>query len=486
MQHRTVLVTCLLALLAWAGCDERPVADSTTTLTGPMMARGGVDACDTKSARTREYFQDRADRQAVDALFRDLAAACVDGDGASAATIGFAILETVESARAARTTGLPDDGATVVAVAWNLMAPFLCEGQADCTAPPIGPDGTALELVAGALDLQGAFGVRSAGSDPVISWGNDDPLVPIPLPYWGVEPFTVGVAWSAVIPGGRGMILGSPDLGLAGALNETSLGAEVAYDWTVLPWYQDVSGAEPVSVAVCADTGDPILKEKIAHKGTLLQDGRPATWCGSFTDPLLAASAGSRLARLAAAVLPFWPRPLNAGALKESGAGKAVEFSPYWGYEVDPEGLVAFLAPPARSKVGQPICAAAPEGGCAGPIRVHLTTKNLSPFSGGESVTLVITAKDNNGSWTMSGTPVGSPVPEPGDGYGLVYEWTDLTLDKPGGYELYVYRTDADGCVVDEAGAPVVDPATGGPVCGENTIGLDFPAVSSEKFIVDP
>jgi hypothetical protein len=117
-----------------------------------------------------------------------------------------------------------------------------------------------------------------------------------------------------------------------------------------------------------------------------------------------------------------------------------------------------------------------------GAILVHLTTSNRSRLSGDETVYIRITAEDNNGSWNLIGDVVGDKVSV--DGYGLVYGWTDLSLDKPGAYKLHTYYTSAAGCPIDDDGTPLADDCPGDGY--ENTVGIAFPAASSEKFIVNP
>jgi hypothetical protein len=117
-----------------------------------------------------------------------------------------------------------------------------------------------------------------------------------------------------------------------------------------------------------------------------------------------------------------------------------------------------------------------------GAILVHLTTSNRSRLSGDETVYIRITAEDNNGSWNLIGDVVGDKVSV--DGYGLVYGWTGLKLDKPGAYKLHTYYTSAAGCPIDDDGTPLADDCPGDLY--ENTVGIAFPAASSEKFIVNP
>ena len=148
--------------------------------------------------------------------------------------------------------------------------------------------------------------------------------------------------------------------------------------------------------------------------------------------------------------------------------------------------------------MNEPVCAVATAPGATtcpenGGIRVHLTTSNDSPLSGEETVYLRITAEDNNGSWELTVEPEeGQRVENPGAPYGLVYEWTNIKLDKPGAYKLHTYYTDWQGYVyLDDGSHLLIEPEglpddPGNWVQGTNTVGIDFPAASSQKFIVNP
>lgn len=514
MRVRLPLLAVLAAALIWVGCEEQADSTGDSDLLGPVFAKGGAQ-CDTKGAPVRDYFLEKDTRSRVNEAFRDLATGCANfNEGDLAVTSGFAILAEVEQARNAKAAGDPADGALVVAVAWNVMQPWVCAATTatNCDAPRIGPGGIEISDVEDALDLQGAFGVRYAGSDPVISSGNDHPDVVIPVPYWGIEPFSSTLGWSDVLPGGRALIMGYPDLDPVSGLSELPLGAEVAYDWTVLPWFEPTTGIEPLSVTVCAEA-TPGNKEKVAHRGTFLEDGRDS-WCDAFNsaidDPLLTASGlGADVIQFARSVIPFWPDNLHATALGKSGSGKATEFSPYFGYQLDPEGLAEFITVPGNATAFDPYLQNDPSGSnliCAAgatilddattcppgsEIRVHLTTSNRSPLSGDETVFVVVTAQDNNGSWEMYGTVEGARDDNPGldpEGkpYGLVYAWNDLALDKPGAYKLHTYRTDAFGCVFDDDGNRLVDQDGVEIPCGPNSVGIAFPAATSVKFNVNP
>lgn len=478
MRHRLSIAACWVALLVSAACYDNPISSSDSPASIQFAARS-ASQCDTRSAPVRDYFTLKADQQTIGELFRALSAACTDGNRAAALQNGFAILEIVEVAREAKNTGQPSAGAQVVAVAWNVMQPFVCPASlSNCYAPTLPAQGLSLENLASALDVQGAFGIRSSGDEPVISYGNAS--ASLPLPYWGVAPLA-GSSWDQVLPDGRALIVGFPNYTASSGLNEQAFGSAVAYDWTVLPWYSPPDETKALSVTVCVTQGaSNTQKHKVAHGGALLEDAQDS-WCDNFTDPLVAATLRSRFESLASVLVPLWPQRLEAMITGSSGSGKAREFSPFFAYDVELEGASAFITQPGTARVNGLICASteSPSPGaneCSTGIRVQLNTKNGSPLFGAANVLLVMTAEDNNGSWTLMGSRTGTRVTDASE---LVYEWKDLRIDKAGAYKLHVYRTGADGCVYDDGGTRV------GESCA-NSIGLAFPAISSNKFLVNP
>jgi len=488
MRIKSSLLLFLSLTVTWSACENAPDPNDQTPL-GPVFAKGGP-GCDTKAAPVREYFLVKSDQQNVDELFRDLATYCADGDGTGTLNTGFAILEEVQATRqtkdAAGLKGDAADGAMVAYTALGIMN-YVCGLSADCQpAAPILPD--PVQVLTDALSPGGAFGVVvGTGSDRVFTYGSS--------PYWFVEPFGSASSW-----GVRSLVLGSPTEDPNPLPDETPLDASGSFslDWQVV--YFAADGLNTVSVTLCETAVGVEKKEKIAHGGALLQEGNYYPPDGDHPcysvpgdDPTVALGLTARLGRLAAATLPFWPQPLLARFTGGSASGKATEFSPFFGIEIDAVGKTTFITVPLDTRVGEPVCAVAASGGADscppdGGIRVHLTTSNESPLSGDETVYLRITAEDNNGSWELSVEPeAGQKVDNPGEDYGLVYEWTNITLDKPGAYKLHTYYTNASGCVMEDDGeTPAVDQDGNVIGCDQNTVGIAFPAASSEKFIVNP
>jgi hypothetical protein len=392
----------------------------------------------------------------------------------------------------------------VAFVAWDVMERFACGSSGACPAD--------LGKFKESLTDEGAFGVRGTDypEDAVFSWGN----VAEGIPYWFVEPFGGSdpvPTWSSVLNGDAVLVFGYPDYDYepppGAAFGEDELFEDYPYDWNVLPGTKDA-----LSVTMCAAASDG-KTEKVAHGGSFLQEGNDYSTdrCTDFVDPLLIAAV-PQIVRLARAVFPFWPQDLHATVKGGSASGKATEFSPFQGYEVDPVGLVEFITIPGDATAFDPdlpgdpsgsnlICALkenpdgtpvpVPDGDKVCPegreIRVHLTTSLGSFLSGDETVMMAITAEDNNGSWKMYGEFVGVQVSVPD--YGLVYQWNDLALDKPGAYKLHTYRTNEEGYVLDGDGNPLVLLDEHGNVIEyqpTNTVGLAFPAASSVKFNVNP
>jgi hypothetical protein len=504
MRLRGPLVAVLVASFVWLGCEDHQALQEEANPLGPVFAKT-LPECATKSAPVRDYFKDRETRQQVDEWFRDLSTYCAAQDPTLTLATGFKILRAVEEARASTQVGDPADGAMVALVAWDVMEPLACGFSGACPAD--------LGKFTESLTDEGAFGVRGKDypEEAVFSWGN----VAGGIPYWFVEPFGGSdpvPTWSSVLNGDAVLVFGYPDYDYeppqGTAFGEDELFEDYPYDWNVLPGTKDA-----LSVTMCAGASEG-KTEKVAHGGSFLQEGNDDSTarCDDFVDPLLSTSPGPQIVQLARAVLPFWPQALHATVKGGSASGKATEFSPFQGYEVDPVGLVEFIAEnqPANAtafvpvfegdnRVNEPtesnlICAAGAEfseGATTCPtgyeIRVHLTTSLRSPLSGDETVMLAITAEDNNGSWKMYGEFVGVQVSVPD--YGLVYQWNDLALDKPGAYKLHTYRTDEHGNVLDDDGNPLVLRDEDGdviPYRPTNTVGLAFPAASSVKFNVNP
>lgn len=480
LQAVTKVLLSVVAL-SWLGCND---GTDQSVFPGfePQLAVVELSKsdCDIKNVPIRDYFLDREDLGVVRTQLRDLSTACEDGLGANVIQTGFDILSLVEASRDNGTAGAPGAGAQIVVGVWGVMSAgggifFACHPDgpaaiADCTIPTL--DANEIEM---ALGSEGGFGVRGPiGSDPVVSSGS---------PTWGIEPDATCegsvCSWGEVLPTvydgiSTALIYGFPGT-TSGSLSETPLpGAELGFDWTPAPWFADTEGIHPLAVGVCLDAQTAGNQERVAHGSVILQRARSASYCSDT----LAGTESSFLEKLAMLAMPLWPRPLIASLLQEGGPGKARDFSLFHGYEIPPEGAIHFLTQPGDAFAytsepptdGQYICdrnytGATPDGCPVGSgIQVQLTTLAGSALDANETVRLSIVAMDNNGSWNFyPADPIASKLITAGSG--LVYEWTDLALDKPGRYLLCATNVAEDGSILEP-----------------NTAGLIFPQVCAEPF----
>jgi len=375
MRVRIPLLVLLIGSLAWLGCDEQMAPESSPDV-GPSFAGKGPapEACDLKDLPLKDYFS-KTGAQEVSALVKDLSSACAYGLGSDALNIGFNILTYVETQRPNVTgaTGFAAGG-QIVAGVWGAMNYNLLATCTTCANFVID-----WEDVADALQY-GAFGVRSAGSAPVVSYGT--------YPYiWGMEP-PDGYQWSAVVPAGKALIYGFP-VGL-GALGDPSL--TTGFDWSVVPWHAVTTTATtPLEVGTCVpSTGANVglvSHEPPGGLPSLLPRGDSPSYC------TVQASLGDRMLQFASLAVPFWPAPLNASAfVGVSGSGKAREFSPFHQYDVAPYAKVTFTpvtAPDGTANLD--VCGTSP---CT-----TVTWKTEGGSSIASSETLRFTTEANSSSW---------------------------------------------------------------------------------------
>jgi hypothetical protein len=414
------------------------MAPETESVDAPLFAGGPPpDACDVKGLPVRDYFADKDTIKKVSDLLRELADACVSLS-ASTESIGFDILSSVEVGRRIGGTTVYEAGGDIVAGVWGAMeyVGFACD---NCNT-----DGPTVEQAIAALGPGGAFGVRTGGdTQPVFSMG--DPSIE----RWGVVP--EGGDWSAVIPTGSILVYGSPVFANPLVMGDEPLGG--GFDWKVTPWYTDPweENLTYLLVGTCAEANQTALISHVRKISdteeveALLPQGPPPAYC-SEPDPLLAAGLFERVTKLAYAALPFWPQPLNAAfAAGVSGSGKAREFSPFYGYDTSPDAKVVISEPPAEpTPVGQEIFS---------PFRASWTTQGDSPLATWETV--VIYTRDNNGATVDFGSDFKSTSgavctldarnrikcecdAREGIQNCVGIEIEDLTLNKPGGYELCI------------------------------------------------
>jgi len=371
MRFRLPLLVLLAGSLVWLGCQEQ-VDPQSTVLTAPSFAPGGPpEACDLKSLPFQDYFgKDQAKDLAV--LVRDLSDACTDGRQDDALDFGFQILSAVDQALSSSSDFAA--GSQIVQGVWNAIqynggSLVACD---DCAHHDV--DWTD---VAEAMEY-GAFGVRSSGSDPVVSQGE--------YPYiWGIEPD--GTSWSGAGPVGWVLIYGSA-LG-PGALEDPSL--TTGFDWSVIPWYAvSTTTTPPLLVGTCVpSTGSNVAlvsHEPTDGSPTLLPRGPSPSFCA------VRASLGSRVLQFASHAVPFWPEPLSASAMVGvSGSGKAREFSPFHQYDVAPYAVVTITPLPPDGTADEDVCGSAP---CT---TVTWTTEGGSAVASSE--TLRFTTEANSSSW---------------------------------------------------------------------------------------
>jgi hypothetical protein len=453
--------------VSWSACDEAP----TEQLQGPdpsFAKSGGDPLCATKNVPVKAYFGKQNAKPVSDAL-HELQSECNKANAVSAWSSGFYVLQKVDEDR-----GDPTAGGEIVAGVWSVM--LRAEAKAVLAAQPLACDGcTLLPLdaarVASALKI-GVYVVMDGADTDAVTW--DGP------PRWGIEPNVDGGSWGAVVGYAKALVFGYP-LTQSGVLGDDQL-IPTGFDWTVAP--QPAEG-EAVAVGSCVlSTGNnAALFSHLGANGVerLLPVGRLPSYCGSG---LKADGWGQRITNLASRLIPLWPQELHATLLAgKLGSGKGRELSPFFGYDVYFEGVINFLTQPgdAPQYEGNPsaanwICDRDNPGGtaagCNTGIRVQLLTAGLSVLDAEERVRLSIVAEDNNGSWTLYPLiPEAQPVRDPlvVAEFGLVYEWTDLALDKPGRYLLCVSNLDQDGALLEP-----------------NTTGLEFPLTCSEAFHINP
>lgn len=461
MGFRVAAAMLVVAALVWSACDEAPTEQQHPDAT-VLTAKVVQDAlCETKDLPAKDYFS-KANVKAASTYLRDLTDDCLASNPVSAWPTGFSILQL-----AAGESGDPVLGGEIVAGVWSVMAHAEAKGRLagaaaceDCDLSPIAASSAATALDYGVMEFRGG-----ADTAPVVYPGGS---------VWGIEPDAPGGTWGVAVPYGMAMVLGFP-IG-DGPLDEDPLENALieGFNWDVVPWWKNPDNDTPaLAVGSCdqpLDTKRALISHVYGGTERLLPPGKEPGYCAQYA---AADGWGQRFGRLAAAVVPLWPRELNATLLAgKSGSGKARELSPFYGYSVHPYAKTYMGTPAATTRPGQPICFYGfddPDGdqnptGCV--FAFDWTTEVGNEPASLE--TLLVTVRENNGATVeLNFTDDGgaSCVVGP-EGYGAHQilcecdnrelaanrcdrlELTELRINKTGGYQL---------CVTS---VPGVDPST--------------------------
>ena len=195
------------------------------------------------------------------------------------------------------------------------------------------------------------------------------------------------------------------------------------YSWNTLP---DVDGFGAQMIAgACLVIDDLVVDEnflRMRRNATALENTSGFDACTAFLPAVQTASLAQRALQFLSPV----PGVLFAGSKKTGPGGNASDFSDFTPLNADAEATLE-IAMVADAVVGETI----------GPIYVTARTANGTPL---ERVQIVITPKDNNGSWSVDYLPGGT------DSCGTDCRYTEeeggtavfegLTLDKTGGYRI--------------------------------------------------
>lgn len=379
MRIKPPLLILLVGSLVWLGCEEQ-MAPETPQADVPSFAKGGPpDECDLKGLPLGDYFS-KVEAREVSALVKDLSAACVDGLQDDALSLGFQILTHVDLALSS--TSDFDAGGKIVAGVWGAVQYNNGVGAAcaECASQFVD-----WADVAEAMEF-GAFGIRSSGSEAVVSTGE--------YPYiWGVEPSDNGDdsdEWFEEVPLGWVLIYGSP-ITVPGALEGSDPALTTGFNWYVIAWWAAPTvDTDPLLVGTCVpSTGANVALVSHEPEGgspSLLPKGPSPSYC------TVQASLGDWMVQFASQIVPFWPQPLNASAMVgTSGSGKAREFSPFHEYDVAPYATVTFTPLPPDGYANTELCA---DPWCT---LVEWTTGGGSPIASEE--TLRFATEANSSSW---------------------------------------------------------------------------------------
>ena len=408
---RRIAITAV-AVLAGVACGE--YASPPESIVDPVAARAPTPPeCDTKAAidLMRAWFPRDLRRDAA-ATIRDLGDACAaEIRGDEATDLVFALVTVMEQiADEGTATGTPADGAALL----NELLSFGAFGCGDSCAVP------AAVFAAG-----GTLGVRFPSDEsPLISVG------PSGLPQWTLEP---PGTWGLVLPTDEAMLF----YGYPGTSNPDDLSKEIVFSVNAFVWEKlpDVAFRNPdvdqPTVGYCGDdlglpnpTIERISPDLPEGGSTLLQGADPQHCDGAPVEARNGETLGTRLAQLATWM--FGPQELAASLQSRTGVGgKPRDFSSFVGVSAVSGGL-AFTDPqPTDQELG--------EDGLTDPfdLTVQALSDNGTPI---ENLEVEISAEDNNGAPVILTGMTASRTVEVGG----VARFTDLQLNKAGGYRLRV------------------------------------------------
>ena len=411
------------AMLFTAACTEDLRSPVDPDATVPLFAPGSK-VCDTKdlSSAARDFFPRDFDRQAKD-LISAIGDACPD---LSLTTdLAFDLMALMEKALGGLSELNPAAGTSLA----TGLLPFMEFDSENCEVldevPGCVEAGFADDVLL-ALSERGAFAVRGGAddlTDDVVSRDAVEPEVETDPPVWGLTPSS---DWLGVL-GQRALVYGHPEAMVGGCdpSTEDCPATNEQYNWNTLP---DVDGfGDQMIAGVCLGINDHTFL-RMRRNSTALERTLDYSACDAFFRPAV------QPASLAERVLEFLsphPRSLVAFGRGTGPGGNASDFSGFTPLNADAEATLE-IEMVADAVVGETI----------GPIFVTALTANGTPL---ERVQVVITPKDNNGSWHVDYLPGGTDScpdtdPDPDCRYTgeedgeAVFE--GLTLDKTGGYRI--------------------------------------------------
>jgi hypothetical protein len=390
----------------------------------------GSKVCDTKdlSSAARDFFPRDFDRQAKD-LISELGDACAASLDSKATDEAFDIMALMEMALDGASELDASAGASLAEGLLSFMEFSNCE-DSGCVKGGLDEFGQYAEFaddILLALSERGAFAVRGGASDltdDVVSRDAVEPVVETEdPPVWGLTPSS---DWLGVL-GQRALLYGHPEAMVDGCPStEDCPATNEQYNWNTLP---DVDGfGDQMIAGVCLGINDHTFL-RMRRNSTALERTLDYSACDAFFRPAV------QPASLAERVLEFLsphPRSLVAFGRGTGPGGNASDFSDFTPLNAVSEAtLVIEMVPDAV--VGELI----------GPISVTAYTVNGTPL---ERVQVIITPKDNNGSWIVDYLPGGTDScdMDPTDATDCRYTeeeggtavFEGLTLDKTGGYRL--------------------------------------------------
>lgn len=407
----------VVAILAVAACTDSPLKSDNPVSLGPVFVpQPGV--CDTRavSAAARDFFPQEYGKQARN-LISALGDACAASLDSKATDEAFDVMALMEMALG----GVSELDASAGASLATGLLPFM--EFSNCEASGCVETGFADDVLL-AISQRGAFGVRGGASDPaddVVSRDAVEPLVETDPPVWGV---THNSTWADVL-GQRALVYGHPEAMVGGCDPSTAdcPATNEQYSWNTLP---DVDGFGAQMIAgACLVIDDLVVDEnflRMRRNATALENTAGFDACTAFLPVVQTASLAQRALQFLSPV----PGVLFAGSKKTGPGGNASDFSDFTPLNADAEATLE-IAMVADAVVGETI----------GPIYVTARTANGTPL---ERAQIVITPKDNNGSWSVDYLPGGT------DSCGTDCRYTEeeggtavfegFTLDKTGGYRI--------------------------------------------------